>query len=110
MGARVSDALELLADENQEYKAGATYKKAISFAMKNNMTDGAIQILERQIKACEGLDQKHQGRGEKDYVCVCMCVFTVEPPPTFAVHKCRLSIVICHLVAENPELAHAYQS
>ena len=58
-----------MSDEDKEFKAGSTFKQAISFALQHEAPKDAIEILKIQAKAAEKLEQRHQ------------------------VHKCLLSIV-----------------
>ena len=38
------DAVELLADEDKEFRAGPTYKQAISYALQKNRVSDAISV------------------------------------------------------------------
>lgn len=81
-----ADAVEILADDDKDFKAGPTYKLAISFALQHAQPKLAIDMLKRQIVAATKLDHKHQ------------------------VHKCHLSIVLILLGQDDLPAAQAYQS
>lgn len=80
------DAVEILADDDKDFKAGPTYKLAISFALQHQQPKLAIDMLKRQIVAAAKLDHKHQ------------------------VHKCHLSIILVLLHQDDLVGAQAYQA
>jgi gamma-soluble NSF attachment protein len=81
-----ADAVEILADDDKDFKAGPTYKLAISFALQHEQNKMAVDLLKRQIVAAGKLEHMHQ------------------------VHKCQLSIVIVHLHSDDLAAAQQFQS